>query len=80
MSTGPVRDATPLLPIADRPEGQDRPPKRQAVLVRYSDGTWRGATVLRWLHDPGRGWLMQIRWHTGQADWRVYDEKHVRPI
>lgn len=69
----------PLLPLAANPAGWARPPKQRAVLVQHSDGTWHGAQVLGWLHDPARGWFVRVRWHDGQVDWRFFDREHMRP-
>ena len=38
------------------------------------------ATVLAWLHDPDRGWLMRLRWAAWREEWRTYERRYVHPI
>ena len=48
--------------------------------VLFDDGGWRAAKVHGWLHDPRRGWLVEIEWPGGHNDWRLYDRRYIHPL
>jgi len=48
--------------------------------VAFTDGSWHTATVLAWLHDPDRGWLMRLRWAAGREERRTYERRYLHPI
>ena len=74
------KQPSPLLLAASNPEGWSRPARHRAVHVAFDDGSWRMAEVLGWLHDPRRGWLVQIQWRDGRQEWRMYDRRYIHPV
>ena len=48
--------------------------------ILFDDGGWRMATVLGWLRDPKRGWLVQLGWPGGRTEWRLYDRRYIHPL
>jgi hypothetical protein len=74
------KQPSPLLLAVNNPEGWSRPARHRAVHVAFDDGSWRMAEVLGWLHDPRRGWLVQIQWRDGRQEWRMYDRRYIHPL
>ena len=75
-----MKEAAPLLLAVNRVEGWAKPVRHRDVHVCFDDGSWRPATVLAWLSDPRRGWLIQLRWPDGQQEWRLHDRRYVHPL
>lgn len=68
----------PMLARVSEPEGWDRPSPGSRARVRFTDGSWRNATVLGWRHHDDR-WYAHLRWPGGGSEWRVYDSRYIRP-